>query len=209
MRLLILTKEKYGSWLWGKTSKHFGEHDVHCFGEDNPYPFSELETDYDAGISFMHTRKVPANQINTHPWFNFHPAPLPEYKGRNLCYHAIMNGEKQFGATLHYMDENFDTGSIIETRRFPIANYWTAEDVSRTAIAYAQKLFTDYLPRILAGEEFIRIPNVGGRYYKKESIEDFVGLNDYQDKKVRAITYGKFYPKINVGGVMYKIVKDE
>ena len=179
---------------------------MHIFGlfSKTPPDFSS----YDIGISFMYQHKVHAEQVNSHTWFNFHPAPLPEYKGRNLCYHAIMNGETEFGATLHYMDENFDTGDIIEVLKFPVQAWDTADTISEGAILFSQVLFKQYLPRILNGEEFPRIPNEGGTYYKKEEIEDYIGVNDYQDRRIRAITYGKFYPKVDIGGIIYKIVKE-
>lgn len=172
-----------------------------------------IPNDYDIGISFMHQHKVPAKEVNSHTWINFHPAPLPEYRGRNLCYHAIMNREKEFGATVHYMDENFDTGDIIDVEKFWIQEWMTAEDVSEQAIRMSKALFEKYLPRILAGEEFERILNVGGIYYPKEKIDDLIDIN-YQtvetlERSVRAITYKDFCPKINIGGVTYKIVRDE
>lgn len=169
----------------------------------------DFNFDYDIGISFMYQHKVPAKEVNSHTWFNFHPAPLPEYKGRNLCYHAIMNGETEFGTTLHYMDENFDTGDIIDVGIFSIQEDWNAGDLSAASIAIAKGQFMNYFPRIIAGEQFEHLPNVGGTYYKKEPIEDYIGVNDYQYRRIRAITYGDFYPKIDVGGVTYKIVKDE
>lgn len=164
---------------------------------------------YDVGISFMYPYKVPAEEVNTHTWFNFHPGPLPEYKGRNLCYHAIMNGEKTFGTTLHYMDENFDTGEIIDVRRFLILNWWTAEELSVYTYIQSQEQFQEYFPRILAGEEFKRKPNVGGTYYKKHQIIEEIPVRPDEPfgQFVRAVTYKQFNPRIDVGGVKYKIVR--
>ena len=177
------------------------------YGQDR-YEFHGME-DYDIGISFMYQHKVPAKEVNSHTWFNFHPAPLPEYKGRNLCYHAIMNGETEFGATLHYMDENFDTGEIIRVDWFKILSSDTAEDISEQAINISKSQFKRFLPRILAGEKFLSSPNVGGTYYKKEPINDLYVEGDDFYRFVRAVTYKQFYPKIDIGGVTYKIVRDE
>jgi methionyl-tRNA formyltransferase len=167
---------------------------------------------YDIGISFMYQHKVPAKEVNSHPWFNFHPAPLPEYKGRDLCYHAIMNGDKEFGATLHYMDEGFDTGDIIDVRRFPLYDFYTAEDVSRMAISVSEALFMAYLPKILETPVFSRLPNVGGTYYKKGQIIKepiVIDPNSPLGQTVRAITYKEFHPVLDIGGVKYKIVREE
>lgn len=61
------------------------------------------DDEYDCGVSFMHLKRINKKQLEK-PWINFHPAPLPEYRGRNLCYHALMNGETEFGATVHSPD---------------------------------------------------------------------------------------------------------
>lgn len=211
MKIVILTNPKYTGFVFGNLAGDF-----EFILRDEKYDFSEpFCEDYDIGISFMYQHRVPKEQL-AKPWFNFHPAPLPKYKGRNLCYHAIMNGEKEFGASLHYMDENFDTGDIIEVLDFSIPEWATAEDLSGFAISASRQLFQLYFPRIIAGEEFPRTPNVGGKYYKKEEIEDFVmkkdrdvlGYGELTKKRIRAITYGDFYPKVEIGGVTYKIVKE-
>lgn len=213
MKVLILTSEGYESWLWNQIKDKFDKNDIHCYYADEPYPFHVLRGNYDIGISFMYQYKVPAEEVNSHTWFNFHPAPLPEYKGRNLCYWAIMNGETEFGATLHYMDENFDTGDIIEVLKFAIPPWATSEDLSGFAISASKQLFQLYFPRIIAGEEFKRTPNVGGTYFKKNNIPDEISFSDkraewFFKNEVRAITYGDFCPKIDIGGVTYKVVRE-
>ena len=51
---------------------------------------------------------------------NLHPSKLPDYRGGNPYSHVIINGEKESAITLHYMDENFDTGDIISQFKFNI-----------------------------------------------------------------------------------------
>lgn len=208
MRILILTNPEHHKFVY-ETKEHHVLSGSSIYMYDEKFNF-DLGFSYDIGISFMYQHKVPAKEVNTHPWFNFHPAPLPEYKGRDLCYHAIMNGEKEFGASLHYMDENFDTGDIIYVHKFPILPHYTAEDVSTAAMGLAETMFSLYLPDILENTVFPRIPNIGGTYYKKGGIEDEIPLHDIPlSRWIRAVTYKNFYPKIDIGGVKYKIVREE
>lgn len=51
---------------------------------------------------------------------NVHPSLLPHYRGPNPYSHVIMNDEKVTGVTLHFMDEEFDTGDIIIQQKLPI-----------------------------------------------------------------------------------------
>lgn len=44
---------------------------------------------------------------------NFHYGKLPEYGGRFIVTHIILNGETSTCVTAHYMEEGIDTGEII------------------------------------------------------------------------------------------------
>ena len=209
MIALILTNPEHEDFVYRVASKYDNEHLIPVLIiKDDAERFWESFS-YDVGISFMYQHKVPAEQVKTHTWFNFHPAPLPGYKGRNLCYHAIMNGEKEFGATVHYMDEGFDTGDIIEVRKFPVQDDWTAWELSVMARMQTGILFEEYLPKILETRVFPRIPNRGGTYYKKTDIIEEVPVrpSDPFGQFVRAVSYKDHHPKIEIGGVKYEIVR--
>jgi methionyl-tRNA formyltransferase len=51
---------------------------------------------------------------------NCHAGKLPFYRGRNVLNWALINDEKEFGITVHYVDEGIDTGDIILQRNFEI-----------------------------------------------------------------------------------------
>jgi methionyl-tRNA formyltransferase len=61
------------------------------------------------------------NQIFTRPLYslpplgtiNCHAGKLPFYRGRNILNWALINDEKEFGITVHYVDDGIDTGDII------------------------------------------------------------------------------------------------
>lgn len=62
---------------------------------------------------------------------NCHAGKLPFYRGRNILNWALINDEKEFGITVHYVDEGIDTGDIILQRCYPITdddNYSTLLD---------------------------------------------------------------------------------
>jgi methionyl-tRNA formyltransferase len=64
---------------------------------------------------------------------NVHVSLLPKYRGAAPMQRAIMDGEKETGVTIMYMDEGLDTGDIILTERFPIGkkdNFETIHDKS-------------------------------------------------------------------------------
>ena len=53
---------------------------------------------------------------------NCHAGKLPFYRGRNILNWALINDEKEFGVTIHYMDDGIDTGDIILQKSFPITD---------------------------------------------------------------------------------------
>lgn len=64
---------------------------------------------------------------------NIHPALLPKYGGKNFygihVHEAVLvAGEKESGATVHYVDEGVDTGEIILQEKVPVL----AEDTPET-----------------------------------------------------------------------------
>ncbi len=52
---------------------------------------------------------------------NLHASLLPDYRGAAPINWAIINGEKETGATTFFINENIDTGAIIDSVRIPIA----------------------------------------------------------------------------------------
>jgi methionyl-tRNA formyltransferase len=51
---------------------------------------------------------------------NCHAGALPFYRGRNILNWALLNDEKEFGVTVHYVDGGIDTGDIIVQDLIPI-----------------------------------------------------------------------------------------
>ena len=51
---------------------------------------------------------------------NIHPSLLPAYKGGSAIEHSILNGSKITGCSVHYVDEEVDSGSLIMQAALPI-----------------------------------------------------------------------------------------
>ena len=60
---------------------------------------------------------------------NLHGSYLPKYRGRVPVNWAVINGESETGATLHYMVEKPDAGDIVDQERVEITLSDTAHDV--------------------------------------------------------------------------------
>jgi methionyl-tRNA formyltransferase len=164
---------------------------------------------HDLGLAFLYTRRIPERHSGVpRLWVNFHPGPLPEFRGRNLAYHAIMERSAFFGASIHYMDAGLDTGELIETVRFPIEPYHTAGDLVRMSHGILARLFKRHVPALLRGEVPC-VPQGPGRYYAKEPIDDVVTLTDDQTRKIRAVTvHPRFHATTLVNGRRFRVVPE-
>lgn len=79
------------------------------------------ESSIDLLISFSYPKKIDDYILGkTKCAINYHPAPLPEYKGNACACHGLYNGETYWGGTFHIMTSEFDRGPIIEKRKFEI-----------------------------------------------------------------------------------------
>lgn len=104
---------------------------------------------------------------------NVHGALLPQYRGSNPIQWALLNNESETGVTMHYMDENFDTGDIIAQRRVPIYFENTWRDVQARIADATENMLAEELPKLLAGSN-ARQPQDSGKahYYKRRHPED-------------------------------------
>src|SRR6266513_5573668 len=61
--------------------------------------------------------------------FNIHGSLLPKYRGRVPVNWAIIHGETETGATLHYMIDKADSGDIVAQQAVPILPDDTGKEV--------------------------------------------------------------------------------
>ncbi len=83
---------------------------------------------------------------------NIHPALLPKYGGKGMygqhVHQAVReNNELESGITLHYVNEQYDEGSIIFQATCPVLITDSAKDIAQNVLALEHY----YFPRILEG----------------------------------------------------------
>lgn len=167
-------------------------------------------TEYDLGLNFLGERKIPPEELAKADWVNFHPGPLPECGGRNLAYNVIMEGLSDFGATVHYMSEEYDAGDIIECVRFPIEKTDHAGDLVARSRQCLEDLFKKWVPELLKG----RVPSqpqdsAKRRYWRKELISDRVVLSPLEERRIRALTCPPHKAYAIINGRKYLITPED
>lgn len=106
---------------------------------------------FDLVFSILHGKIFKKNHLENSRFgiINLHPAPLPEYRGCNSYAHAIINGDKIYRVSLHYIEERIDSGKIIGEKTLPIKIEDTGKDLYDRAQKVALELFVKNVPLIL------------------------------------------------------------
>ena len=92
---------------------------------------------------------------------NIHPSLLPKYRGPNPYVQVIKNREKKSGVTIHLMDDNLDSGAILDQREVEILSEDTGKELkAKTALTargaiceLLQKMSEDVVFPVLQKEE--------------------------------------------------------
>ena len=73
-------------------------------------------------MSFNQIFKSKIINLTKYKPINCHAGKLPFYRGRNILNWVLINDEKDFGITVHFIDKGIDTGDIILQKSFQITN---------------------------------------------------------------------------------------
>ncbi len=149
----------------------------------------------DLVISYGYWRRIkrPLFELPKIGCVNFHPAPLPEFRGMGGVYNfAIYEKITYWGVSAHFVDKSFDTGDLIEVRRFPInPQQETAFTLREKSHKYLIALFKDVIDTVCKGGHLARSTQGEGRYISRQDFEKLRKVQpsdslDEINRKIRA-----------------------
>lgn len=118
----------------------------------NSGAFYRLASGYDCDLfvsmSFNQIFKEDIINLPKKGVINCHAGKLPFYRGRNVLNWALINDEKEFGVTVHYVDTGVDTGDIILQRTCPITDADTYKTLLEKAYVACADVLYDALKMI-------------------------------------------------------------
>lgn len=80
---------------------------------------------------------------------NVHGSLLPKLRGGAPIHHAIINGDKEAGVTIMYMDKKMDAGDIISQRSTKVGENTTLDELYKELSLLGRDLLIDTLPSII------------------------------------------------------------
>lgn len=123
---------------------------------------------------------------------NVHASLLPYLRGGAPLHHAIIDGYKETGVTIMYMDESMDTGDIISSVTYPLKDTDTVGTVHDNLMEMGANLLMETLPSIIKGtNKIIKQDNSKATYAynisRSDEHLDFSGSGVLVERKVRGL----------------------
>ena len=169
-----------------------GRHGLHLATEAQLYADPPADVDVVVSFLFWNLIREPLISLGRVGCLNFHPAPLPDFRGVGGYNVAILEGLERWGVSCHFVDEQFDTGDLVDVEHFPIDQAAeTAFSLDLKSQEHLLGLFERVLQRVLDGEELLRSPQGDGRYVSRAEFEELrvVRPGDDLPRKLRAFWY--------------------
>ncbi|HEX7339525.1 MAG TPA: formyltransferase [Rhodanobacteraceae bacterium] len=104
-------------------------------------------------FSFYYRYMIPAPLLELAPRgaLNLHGSLLPHYRGRAPVNWAVLAGEREAGASLHYMTAKPDAGDLVAQEAVPILPNDTAAAVMTKIGVVGERLIWRVAPQLAAG----------------------------------------------------------
>lgn len=104
-------------------------------------------------FSFYYRHLIPPALLETpaRGALNLHGSLLPRYRGRAPVNWAVLAGESETGASLHYMTTEPDAGDLVDQEAVPILPNDTAAEVMAKVTVAAERLLWRVTPALAAG----------------------------------------------------------
>ena len=96
---------------------------------------------------------------------NIHPTLLPKYRGPNIEWHVIANGENESGVTIHFLHEKADKGAIIEQSVVKLTKFDTIYSLLRKTAEIEPELLMRAIEKLRKGFPGIPQNEVLATYY--------------------------------------------
>ncbi|OGS91157.1 MAG: formyltransferase [Gallionellales bacterium GWA2_60_18] len=157
--LVVTHRDNPNETIWFDSVQQLAElHGIPAITPDDPNApevveqIRALRPNFFFSFYYREMLKRELLELPEHGALNMHGSLLPKYRGRVPVNWAIIHGETETGATLHYMTEKPDNGDIVAQQAVPILPNDTAFEVFQKVAVAAEMALNGVLPDLLAGK---------------------------------------------------------
>ena len=185
VKLVVTHKDNPKETIWFDSVAELASlHGIPTITPDNPNApevVAQIRALHPDFFFSFYYREMLKRELLEIPWrgaLNMHGSLLPKYRGRVPVNWAIIHGETETGATLHYMTEKPDNGNIVAQQAVPILPDDTALQVFQKVTVAAEMALNKVLPDLLAGRAKAVAQDLSkGEYFGGRKAED--GIIDW------------------------------
>ena len=125
-----LDREVYDRMLWEELERH--KVDLVCLAG-----FMRL-------LSASFIRRFPSRILN------IHPSLLPAFPGLDAQHQALTHGVKVTGCTVHFVDEDLDSGPIVLQATVPVLDEDTVDTLAARILSEEHRIYSQAIRIVLA-----------------------------------------------------------
>jgi methionyl-tRNA formyltransferase len=157
IRLVFTHEDSPTEEIWFASVRELADkHGIPCLTSDINLPeniqrLKELAPEFLLSFYYRNMIKPEVLELASTGALNLHGSYLPRYRGRVPVNWAVINGETETGATLHYMVEKPDAGDIVDREKVAIAFTDTAFDVFNKVTDAAVTVIGRSWPKLASG----------------------------------------------------------
>ena len=165
-------------------------------GIDLRNTIEELQPDYGFSCYYPYIIRPEILDLFRISAFNIHGAILPDYKGALSPIWTIINEEDESGSSIHKMEEDIDSGDIVEILRCKVNYDETGFSLYSKLSELSVLLFKKYIQLAIDGKEIHGIPQVAdsGNYYSRKIPFDGKINWDWPSKKIYNFCRAMYFP---------------
>ena len=148
-------KDRKGNYLPTPIKTLALEHDIEVYQpikiKDNYEKITSLNPDII--ITCAYGQILPEVILNNPKYgcINVHGSLLPKLRGGAPIHHALINGDKETGITIMYMDKKMDSGDIINQKSLNIGDNENLDSLYERMSKLGESLLIETLPSIING----------------------------------------------------------
>ncbi|MGW7415780.1 formyl transferase [Streptomyces sp. NPDC054863] len=140
----------------------------------------QFEPDLIISVRFSHIFRDEVLSMPRLGILNVHPGELPRYAGLFSPFWGLLEGQKELGCTVHWIDRGIDTGPVLAVGRLPV-------DPARSLVWHVAHIYPKgiaallaVLPQVLAGEAVPSLRQDGRKrcYRSLPGVHDFAAFRD-------------------------------
>lgn len=156
--LVVTHEDAPGETIWFDSVAALARtHDIPVITPEDPNEpdvierINRLAPDFFFSFYYRRMLKPALLQLPARGALNMHGSLLPKYRGRVPVNWAVIRGETETGASLHYMTAKPDQGDLVDQFAVPILPDDRAIDVFRKVTVAAELVLHRSLPQLAAG----------------------------------------------------------